>query len=374
MLYRWHVPSIDPAVDPAGRPIRHRRVAVLYDDRPQSLTGLKLAALGLREHSSDLEIQAIAPGAPQTFHDWAARQRISIADLPSETRGSGWDVKPSILLHFLNDGFDEVIWFDTDIIATVDIRTLLSRFPAGTLVATEEYAWGYHQGSPARTELLGMEVGRTFAKSINSGIVRVDQSHRALIDEWARVLTTPSYIAAQEAPIHLRPVGYLGDQEVLGGLLGSRKYADIPVGQLRRGIEIAQCFGPSGFTVTERWRARKNLPALVHAMGRKPWARPQPVKLTPIQRLTATWENTHLDLTPYTHAVQPYLANLDESTDWVGPLTPVGRLLARIPSPALRELPLAVIDTSQRGLRRLLRIRQVPTSWSDGTNVSGWTD
>ena len=333
---------------------------VLYDDRPTSLTGLKIAAASLRAHSPGLRVHAIAANAPASFRSWAATQGVLVTDPPRDLRATGWDVKPSILLHMLDRGAEEVLWFDTDIVATRDIRPLLAPFGPETVVATEEYYWGYHQGSPTRTMRLGLEVGRVLPRSLNSGILRVASAHRPLLSDWANALADPAYLAAQSAPVHRRPIVYLGDQEVLGGLLGSQRYADVPLALLRRGVEIAQCFGPSGFTVKERWNSRSALPTLVHAMGRKPWSRPSAQDGRLVHRLAAAWQNAHLDLTPYQDAARPYLASLDEDADWAIPHTSLGRALSRVDSPALRELPLTMIDSSQRAVRRVLGIRQVP--------------
>ncbi|MFF2271632.1 hypothetical protein ACFVTX_05145 [Agromyces sp. NPDC058136] len=335
-------------------------VVVLYDDRPDGLTGLKLAALSLRSTSPGLDVRAIVPGAGETFRAWASANGVTLVEPPRTLHATGWDVKPTVLLHLLDTGADPVLWFDTDIVATRDIRALLAPHAPEVLIAAEEYFWGYHQGSPARTTTLGLDVGRVLPRSLNSGVLRVSSVHRPLLEAWARVLASPAYTAAQDAPIPRRPIAYLGDQEVLGGLLGSRTHADVPLVQLRRGVDIAQCFGPSGFTVAERWAARDRLPALVHAMGRKPWNRPEAGRGGPGRRLATWWEQVHLDLTPYVEAARPHLDGLDEPIDWVGPLTRSGRLLARIGSPALRELPLVLVDTSQRGMRRALGIRQVP--------------
>ncbi|MFB6612114.1 hypothetical protein ACFCVO_17455 [Agromyces sp. NPDC056379] len=346
------------ATPPGGsaRPL----VVVLYDDRPDALTGLKLAALSLRATSPGLDVRAMVPDASDRFRTWATAHGVTVIDVPDSLRATGWDVKPTVLLHLLDEGADPVLWFDTDIIATRDIRPLLDPHPDDVLIAAEEYYWGYHQCSPVRTTTLGLEVGRVLPRSINSGVLRVSAAHRPLLEHWAAVLGTPEYAAAQDAPIPRRPVAYLGDQEVLGGLLGSSGYTSVPLVQLRRGVDIAQCFGPSGFTVRERWAARRRLPTLVHAMGRKPWSRPERSAGSLRRRLGTEWEQLHLDLTPFVSAAGPHLAELDEPVEWAVPVTGFGRLLASIGSPALREVPLALLDTTQRGVRRALRIRQVP--------------
>lgn len=334
---------------------------IIYDDRIDALTGVKLAVLSLRDVSPGLEVEVIVPNAPTNFRSWLDRHDTPLIDPPASLQTEGWDVKPTILLDALDRGADEAVWFDSDVIAARDIRPLLARFPSGTLVATEEYYWGHHQGTAARTIGLGLDVGRVFRSSVNSSILRVSADHRPLLEEWARIIGLPEYAAAQELPVKRRPVAFLGDQEILGGLLGSTRFGDLPLGQLRRGVDIAQCFGPSGFTVAERWRARRVLPPLVHAMGRKPWQRPAAVHGLKAARFRTGWENVHLDLTPYLHVARDHLAGLEEPAPWVGPVTPVGSALMHITSPALREVPLTVIDSAQRRFRRTCGIGQVPT-------------
>ena len=45
-----------------------------------------------------------------------------------------------------------------------------------------------------------------------------------------------------------------GDQDVLTALLGSERYAGIPMNVLERGRDIVMNFGPAGYTVMERLR------------------------------------------------------------------------------------------------------------------------
>src|SRR4051812_30380227 len=80
---------------------------VLYDDRPTSLTGLKMAAASLRAQSPGLRIHAIAANAPAGFESWAAAHGVLVTVPPSDLRATGWDVKPSVLLHMLDAGADE---------------------------------------------------------------------------------------------------------------------------------------------------------------------------------------------------------------------------------------------------------------------------
>ena len=88
------------------------------------------------------------------------------------------------------------------------------------------------------------------------------------------MLSHPAYLKAQAQPWYERPLHMIGDQEVLTGLLGSVDFQETSIRLLRRGTDIAQCFGPAGFTPVERLRSMiGHRPAFVHAMGPKPWLR-----------------------------------------------------------------------------------------------------
>ena len=85
-----------------------------------------------------------------------------------------------------------------------------------------------------------MEVplGRRLPYLFNSAFLRVLPSHHAVLEEWARLMRTPEYQAAQRQPIHERPMHMIGDQDVLTAVMGAVPFADIPVHFLRRGRDI----------------------------------------------------------------------------------------------------------------------------------------
>jgi hypothetical protein len=336
-------------------------IALLYEDRPAALTGVKLAALSLRRHHPELPLWILAPGAPRSFTSWAERiPGLRLDTEPVGLVGRGWNVKPTALMAALEQGHAQVLWVDSDIVVTGDLAGRIARMDPRALTVTEEYFWGHCQGGPSRTLGLGLEVGRTFATTLNTGIVRVTPEHRELLAAWNEVLTGRDYLEAQRLPVATRPLHHFGDQEVLTGLLGAKAFAHLPVESLRRGRDIAQCFGPSGFTPAERVRCGRSLPLAVHAMGPKPWMRrvggPKPAG----SRLLRYYERVHLELTPYVGAARVFREELEEDTGWMDPQTVLGRTLHRIIGvPALEELPLAVLDSLQRRLRRLARIRQL---------------
>jgi len=332
-------------------------LVVVFEDRPAALVGVKLAVLSLRRHCPGGDVLAWVPGAPESFQAWAR----TVPGLRVRTHrrwvdGNGWNVKPSILLRLLQEKNDQVVWVDSDVLVTGDLLARLRELPDDALIATQEYFWGHHQGTDRRTAGLGLETGRVFPATVNSGVLRVLPQHESLLRRWSAVLTGPQYVAVQGLPARRRPVHYWGDQDVLAGLLGSRDFAAVPVSQLRRGSDIAQCFGPSGFTVRERIVAGRRLPLVLHAMGEKPWTlrtgrRPGP---------RGYFTRLHLELTPYTRVAREYRDRLGEGAAWTAPSTLLGKVLVSSGLPVgWQELPLAVLDSAQRCVRRRLGLGQV---------------
>jgi hypothetical protein len=337
-------------------------LVLIYEDRPTAFVGVQLAALSLAEHSPGLAVRAIVPGAPDEMVRWAASiPSLELVTSRDGIDGESWNVKPSVLLSALAEGHDEVVWFDSDMVVTGDLAARLDRIPAEAIVATEEYFWGHAQGTDARTTGLGLEVARTFPATVNTCLLRVGRQHVPLVEHWSRVLASEEYLSVIWEPAAERPLHFGSDLHVFTGLLGSTLYADVPVVQLRRGREIAQCYGPSGWTVAERWRSRKELPLVLHAMGAKPWeSRPPPTDRALGRRARAAYEAVHQDLTPYVAVARDYRGRFLGDDAWLEPGTRTARALRRLsPSTSLQELPLTVVDTAQRRIRRRLALGQM---------------
>jgi hypothetical protein len=335
----------------------------MYEDRPSVLTGMKLAVLSLIQHSPGLRIIAFAPGAPESFLTWAAGlPELEVRTSRDNIVGDGWGVKASVLLSVLSEGHSPVTWFDTDIIACGDVQARLDAIDAGAIVATQEYFWGHRQGDPQRTTGLGLTVGRIFPSTINTGLLRASSEHRDLLEDWAAILGGKQFRAAQKLSALERPLHYWGDQETLTGLLGSEQYAEVPVVQLKRGVEIAQCFGPSGFTVRERLQMGRRQPLLIHAMGAKPWSRRPPARSAlSAQRIGGYVQSVHQELSPYVAAARAYRGVVQDDVGWMSASTLPARVLSRAFAgrPALQELPLAAVDSAQRWVRRSLGVGRI---------------
>ena len=74
-----------------------------------------------------LRTSPIASGYPRV----PATERITLRN------GYGWNVKPQAIMRLLDAGFDEVIWIDSDMFVTRDIRPLLDALDEAVFVATE---------------------------------------------------------------------------------------------------------------------------------------------------------------------------------------------------------------------------------------------
>ncbi|GAB3772292.1 hypothetical protein FB382_002922 [Nocardioides ginsengisegetis] len=339
-------------------------IAVMYEDRADSLVGLKLTVLSVRHHSPDLPVLVWVPDAPEAFLAWS--RTVPLLEVRTDRTGitgSGWGVKPAVLLAALDGGAERATWIDSDVVLNGDLGELLAGAGPDELVATEEYHWGHQQGTSLRTSGLGLPVGRVFAATVNTGLVSVTPAHRTLLEAWAAQMASEAYAAAQLLPAHERPLHFWGDQDTLTGLLGSQGFRDVRVRQLRRGVDIAQCYGPSGLTVRERVRLGGSLPVLVHAMGSKPWSIPDRTSGGALGRARLWWERVHAEAGPYLEVARAHEQALGEPAPWLHPRTRSARVLTALTRsrPALRELPLAVADSTQRGLRRRLRIGQLGT-------------
>ena len=348
----------DAAVPPAKA-----MVVCIHEDRPANLPGVQLAILSLARHAPWLRAVVHCPGSDEAFRRFVDSQpNAAIVDLPG-IESNGWNVKPALLLRVL-ETHEEVIWLDSDIIVAGDLQAFFSPLSVDTLVACEETYWGQAQGSRIRTQHWGLSFGRAFRCTVNSGVIRVTRSHAELLSAWKKMLAHPTYLLSQTRPWYERPVHMIGDQEALTGLLGSSDFMHLPVVLLRRGRDIAQCFGPAGFTPVERIRALfGRAPAFIHAMGPKPWSRAVfPPSLldrsAPLKALRKWYEYRSLDVSPYCIEAKSYKGRSDVDVDWAWPRSWLGKALTALGGrrPPLPGLPLAVFDHAARRAKRALRI------------------
>lgn len=345
----------------------------LFEDRTRHLLGLQVAVLTLLRALPEARVVVSLAGAAARSPDTPSLlSEHGVEVLLDEPLGAtGWDVKPALLLRRLREGAEEVVWWDSDLAVCCGpqdrLRELLRPRTPATLLAAEDTWWGEAHGSDTRSRGWGLVPVRTFPRGLNTCVLRVGRPHLSLLQRWQKLLQEPGYLAAQRLPGDDRPLHLLGDQEVLAALLGSADFGGTDLQLLRRGRDIAQCWGPAGYRVRERLASLVGgSPALAHAMVTKPWELvengafppPRPARLRGNRAAWETWyDGLHAQLSPYTVAAAKVRGGLSQQPPWLSRTNRLARLMGALPGDpvVVAELPLAVVDTAVRGLRRRRR-------------------
>lgn len=318
-------------------------LVVVYEDRPSEAIGVKLLLASLARHQPDWLVRLVVPNDPDTpFNSINANVQV---DRRSRTK-TGWDVKPALLIEALSEGYAQVLWLDSDLLLTRPISPL-EAFAPDQLILAEEPKGARHPGSRIRTHGWGFEIGRDIACDLNTCVIGASQTHVPLLKAWSALLYDPRYVAMQTRPWSQRPQWFMGDQDALSALLGSQRYANQPLGLLREGRDIAQCFNEDGFAVRDRLaHAFKPLPPLVHAQGAvKPW------------HMTSS-RAAHVELSPYRWAAQTYASVLHpHERQWLTLSSRQAQLLNTLTrgDAALAGLPHALWRTTVRKTGRAIK-------------------
>jgi hypothetical protein len=146
----------------------------------------------------------------------------------------------------------------------------------------------------------------------------------------------------------------MSDQDVLTALLSSLEYADIPIQFLRRGYEIIQYFGSSGYTMRERMQHLfSQMPPFVHSQGYKPW---WPIDAVSQNGISARFNRLYQEVTPYVYLARHYRPELD-SADWLEPRTRFGKWLDRLAfgRAPLLGMPLALVADAVRIFKGMVK-------------------
>src|SRR5258708_30228811 len=209
--------------------------------------------MSLTRHCPDLSIRLFFSPAKEEFVSWVkqyAQVKLDVDPLPT---AYSHNVKPQALLHLMDEGHDDIVWIDSDIIVARDIARLSHKLDLNVLVITEEaMCRARYDPDGLRARLWGFKVGRTHPFVLNTGVIRGTKSHRALLSRWRELLESDQYTKVQHLNWRSRPSHMIGDQDVLTALLASQEYANVPLKILKRGKDIIQYFGSHGYTISER--------------------------------------------------------------------------------------------------------------------------
>ena len=325
---------------------------ISYEDRPSNYIGLKLLLLSVQGHAPGAQVTLYTSEPAEDLAEWCAEQGSSLKQAPTGA-GNGWNIKPSLLRQTLREGHRRAVWLDGDIIVSGDPRSLWSNLQSDVLLVAEEYGSAPNQGSVSRTKAWGWRVGRQIPVTTNSCVVAASTVHADLLEAWEQALRSPEYVAAQDQPWFERPDHLAGDQDVLCALLGSTRFAHVPLAWVRRGKEVAHCFGRRGYVLHERVGnlLRGKEPVLLHGQGPKPW------------HPTNGDVRAHLDVSPYLLAASTYAERLDEQVDWTFPQFRSSRAIRKLFGDrlTLTGTPLALLDEARdlrlikAAVRKLLR-------------------
>jgi hypothetical protein len=345
----------------------------IAEDRETFEPSIKLLLFTLNKYSPEAVISLFYPPANGRFLDWVKKFPQVRLQKDSLKNGYGWNVKPQAIMQLLDDGFDEVIWIDSDIIVNRDVVPLFSGLTSSDFVATEHtLAEEREDGNALRARLWGLPAGRALPFALSSGVVRATTEHYPMIARWWQLLQTNKYQEAQQLKWKERPIHMLGDQDVLTAVLTSKEFAQVPIRILYRGKHAIQFDGVYGYTVSERIRnLLGNGPVLIHSGASKPW--------------TVAWNQTgsstlrdyikmvYLDLSPYTIAALGMRNELGGDTGWMDShyrLSFIQRVFG-FGNPALTGLPMAFLADLVRVIKYIIRRPNLPPEGSSDQRPSG---
>jgi hypothetical protein len=332
-----------------------KTIFCLAEDRRGAEIGLKLAVLSLAEHCPGSRVVIFRPKSHANFPDWLQRfPQVELVTRPL-AGANNWNCKPHALLELLPDleADSQLVWLDSDLIVTADVRPLLARGGAGEVVVAQEPVNQPCRGTELRTRGWKLPLGRAFPDTLNSCVLRVTPRHARLLQRWHQLLGDPRYVAVSHLPAESKPAHLWGDQDVLGALLGAAEFAGLPVRVLLHGRDIVHTGGALGFTLGERLRGVfLPLPPVLHAIAGKPWVLLRPENRAPGR--FASFRRLLQETSPYVAYVRRYRSHVGEPMDWLDHRTVAGSLLklCGFGHWALRGLPITVVATMARACRR----------------------
>jgi hypothetical protein len=298
----------------------------LAEDRIKSETSLRILLLSINAHWPEATVNLFYPPATGAFLEWVKRCPQVQMQSGRLTGGLGWNIKPQAAMRMLHQGYDEVIWIDSDVILVQDAFQLFANLSSKTLVVAENPPGDsdHNDKDALRARSWGLPVGRVLPFGLNSGVFRVTKEHYSLMKRWWELLQSDVYQDAQRKEWAQRPIHLWGDQDVLTALLTSKEFSSVPLYILRKGKHIVQFDGIWGYTFLERFR---NLlgqrPTFIHQYGDKPWSD----QWRHPEGLKHYIKKIYVDLSPYTCSARRFRSELGCDTEWMEPHYALSRLL-----------------------------------------------
>jgi hypothetical protein len=339
----------------------------IVEDRTAHEPSLKLLLLSIHAHCPGMEINLFYPPADKNFLAWVQKYpqvRLQAIDLP---KGVGWNVKPLAIMRLLEQGFDEVIWTDSDVIVTRNIAPIFSGIDSQVFMISDQGR--DNQGLNAvRARSWGLPIGRVLPFELNSGVLRATKDHLSLVRRWLELVQSKEYQQFQQevgwakSPIHMK-----GDQDVLTALLVSTEFSHVPVRLIRTGQNIILFDGIFGYTVGARIRSLlRGSPPFIHIPGFKPWV----ANYWRLERATRTTkdyiQHVYFDVSPYTLSALRFRDQMQCDTGWMDPHYVLSRTLriAGMGCQPLVGLPIAALGDLVRIARFTFRLRRAQLSFT----------
>ena len=314
---------------------------LIHEDRPAYETGMRILLLSLKEHFPAATPIVHAPNASADFSSWVQDSGIQLVRDRISTKG-GWNIKPDLLMWGLSQGYERVVFLDSDIVVNRDPSSLFL-VPKDQL-SVAELGHPLSISTKSLSKFWGLTPHRNFYRSPSGCAIGASVEHTELLQQWSSLLSREDYQYWQSLPLKQRPPAARGDDEILATLLGSSEFGDVSLRTIDSSGEIAQCLSPSDYSCVARIHNFLGKgPILVHAMGKKPWL-----------VSTQTHDQTYYSMSPYTCVARKYKEQLPPShRRWMNESRLSRYWLAMTRgNPAAATFPHAFIDTVQRfGLR-----------------------
>lgn len=315
------------------------RTFISYEDRLNLLDGLKLLCLSFSKHCPDEHLKLFFPEIPLVFIEWIEQKQLrNIELIEIESEVSGWSVKTELLINCLEQGFEEVIWVDSDIILTGDIIQIVDQQKDESIILANCPGISDER----RATIWKLKVCRSFDFLINTCFIRVTSYHKELLSAWRSLIYSPKFQSIQRTKFKNRPSYLFGDQDLLEGLLMSEDFCSIPVNFTRHGHEIIHA--SNIYSIRDRLKVVFNYlktgkyPVMFHAHGIKPWM------LIHRKSSSSNLSDVLVELSPFIKAATPYKDLLESDTTWIKPRTLLGKLcnLISFYNPHLRGIPILI--------------------------------